>query len=237
MANTSDITLWQARSALCELLALSFRYPTRVLAEAVASGEWDDAAGEIAEAVGIEWHSSNSTNNMDEEQLLHALRIESTRLFIGSPDPVVSPFEGVWRAADEGVDALLFVNPHSMEVERFCKACGLGRPEGTNEPLDYVATELELLEYLAARAALDALENAETDHAVIVESNSDNALSNTVASQDLPGGSAEAAFNQFMNLHVQTWMPRFANKVQEETDNPFFKSAALLLEQWLESMR
>ncbi len=30
---------WQARAALCELLALSFRYPDLVLAEVVASGQ------------------------------------------------------------------------------------------------------------------------------------------------------------------------------------------------------
>ncbi|MEI3231974.1 MAG: molecular chaperone TorD family protein [Gordonibacter pamelaeae] len=63
---------------------------------------------------------------------------------MGAPEPAVSPYEGVWRAADDGVQALLFVNPHSMEVERFMRACGLGRPEGTNEPLDHVATECEL---------------------------------------------------------------------------------------------
>ena len=28
-------------------------------------------------------------------------------------------------------------------------ACGMGRPEGTNEPLDHIASELEFLEYLA----------------------------------------------------------------------------------------
>lgn len=35
---------WQARAALCELLALSFRYPDSVLAEVVCNGEWADAA-------------------------------------------------------------------------------------------------------------------------------------------------------------------------------------------------
>ncbi len=87
------------------------------------------------------------------DALLGALRPEATRLFVGAPAPAVSPYEGVWRAADDGVQALLFVNPHSMEVERFMRACGLGRPEGTNEPLDHVATECELLEHLALRAA------------------------------------------------------------------------------------
>ena len=45
-------------------------------------------------------------------------------------------YEGVWAAEADGVQPLLFVNPRSMEVERFMRSCGLGRPEGTNEPLD-----------------------------------------------------------------------------------------------------
>ena len=60
--------------------------------------------------------------------------------------------EVVVTVTDDGVQALLFVNPHSMEVERFMRGCGLGRPEGANEPLDHVATECELLEHLALRA-------------------------------------------------------------------------------------
>ena len=46
---TVSADIWQARAAMCELLALSFRYPEdKVLAEAIASGEWGEAADEIA---------------------------------------------------------------------------------------------------------------------------------------------------------------------------------------------
>lgn len=46
---TVSANIWQARAAMCELLALSFRYPEdKVLAEAIASGEWGEAADEIA---------------------------------------------------------------------------------------------------------------------------------------------------------------------------------------------
>lgn len=48
---TVSANIWQARAAMCELLALSFRYPEdKVLAEAIASGEWGEAADEIAGA-------------------------------------------------------------------------------------------------------------------------------------------------------------------------------------------
>ena len=53
----------------------------------------------------------------DEEVLFHRLRTEATRLFVGAPNPVASPYEGVWRAEDDGVQPLLFVNPHSMDVD------------------------------------------------------------------------------------------------------------------------
>lgn len=237
MVESMDANAWQARAALCELLALSFRYPDSVLAEVVASGEWAEAANEIAGIVGADWTAGETVEDQvdikDIDKLLHALRAEATHLFVGSPEPAVSPYEGVWRAADDGVDALLFVNPHSMEVERFCKACGLGRPEGTNEPLDHVATELELLEYLAARAAADAAGEGDGDSSAEVDTDAEDIM---VASADLPGGSAEAAFDLFMISHVQLWMPRFAAKVQEESRIPFFKTAGQLLERSLKAL-
>ena len=147
---------WGVRAAAWELAAFSFRYPGAELEGAVASGEWAAAAREIAGALGLalpEGLGEGLSGRSGPGDVLHALRPEATRLFVGAPEPAVSPYEGVWRAADDGVQALLFVNPHSMEVERFMRSCGLGRPEGTNEPLDHVATECELLEHLALRAA------------------------------------------------------------------------------------
>ena len=129
---------------MCELLALSFRYPEdKVLAEAIASGEWGEAADGIAGALrdrldGRRGSLAARPRLPDPDDIQKELRPEATRLFVGAPEAACSPYEGVWRAKAEGVQPLLFVNPHSMAVERFCKSCGLGRPEGTNEPLDAV---------------------------------------------------------------------------------------------------
>ena len=110
------------------------------------------------------------------------------------------------------MQALLFVNPHSMEVERFCKACGLGRPEGTNEPLDHVATECELLEYLALLAGGLAAP-----------------AEGAPAPEALPGGSPAAAYHEFLREHALTWMPRFAEKTASEARLPFYRAGAHLL--------
>ena len=151
--------LWQARAAAWELAALSLRYPGAELAGAAAGGEWNEAAGEILAALGLSAEVPAAAGEggceaaAGADALLRALRPEATRLFVGAPEPACSPYEGVWAAEADGVQPLLFVNPRSMEVERFMRSCGLGRPEGTNEPLDHVATECELLERLALRAA------------------------------------------------------------------------------------
>lgn len=245
---TVSADVWQARAAMCELLALSFRYPEdRVLADAVASGEWGEAAEEIAGALDLDWSADVAAGAAegaafdDPAELQRTLRAEATRLFVGAPEPAVSPYEGVWRAKDDGVQALLFVNPHSMEVERFCKACGLGRPEGTNEPLDAAWTELELLEYLALRAAADAaeaegiagdaaaVENVVEDDDTLDEFEDAGEPGEVVASADLPGGSPEAAWDEFVAEHARQWMPQFAAAVQEESRVPFYATAASLL--------
>ena len=145
------------------------------------------------------------------DALLRALRPEATRLFVGAPEPACPPYEGVWAAEADGVQPLLFVNPRSMEVERFMRSCGLGRPEGTNEPLDHVATECELLERLALRAAGAPASEGAPDGA------------------GLPGGSPAAAYETFLSGHAQAWMPAFAERLAAEARHPFYRAAAAYL--------
>lgn len=205
---------WQARAAAWELAALSFRYPGAELAGAVVSGEWADAAREIAGALGLalpEGLGEGLSGRSGPGDVLHALRPEATRLFVGAPGPACSPYEGVWAAESDGVQPLLFVNPRSMEVERFMRSCGLGRPEGTNEPLDHVATECELLERLALRAAGAPASEGAPDGA------------------GLPGGSPAAAYETFLSGHAQAWMPAFAERLAAEARHPFYRAAAAYL--------
>ena len=208
--------LWQVRATAWELLAFSLRYPDAELAEAVAGGEWADAAREVAGSLGLSLSERFAEGfaeyaGTSPDALLRSLRAEATRLFVGAPDAACSPYEGVWRAADDGVQPLLFVNPHSMEVERFVRSCGLGRPEGTNEPLDHAAIECELLQHLAM---LEAGLAAPTEG---------------VDPEALPGGSPAAAYAAFLEDHARAWMPRFAERLAAESREPFYRAAAQLL--------
>lgn len=213
--------MWVARATTWELLALTLRYPDGTLADAVASGEWALAAAEVADVLeltlpegwleGVPGAPAAGIEPPDPAALLSDLRVEATRLFVGAPEPACPPFEGVWRAKEEGVQPLLFVNPHSMEVERFCRACGLGRPEGTNEPLDHAATECELLEHLALRAA----------GAPVPET--------APAAEELPGGSPAAAYETFLAEHARAWMPAFAEHLAADARVPLYRACAHLL--------
>lgn len=124
---SEDKELWMTRAAACELLALSLRYPTDELARILASGEWADAAREIAAALGAEL----------------------------SEDAVAE-----LPAGDEG--------------------------EGWAVP--------------------DA---------------------------ELPGGSASAAYDQFVADHLSTWAPDFAERLFTEARIPFYRSVAGLLSTFL----
>lgn len=211
-----EVSDWQVKAACLELLAFSYRYPVRELADALVSGEWVEAAMELAPFCGydtsdISFEALESYRDASSEDVLHRIRAEATRLFLGVPVSIISPYEGVWRAQDDGVAPLLFVNPHTMEVERFMQSCGLGQPKGTNEPLDNIATELELLQYLCALEA------------GMIE------LPESKESSSFPGGSPDAAYRSFVCEHMQVWVPRFAEAVLAHTKEPFFQVAALLL--------
>lgn len=204
---------WRNQAILWEFLAFSLRYPQKELAQALSSGEYLEAAEEIVSL--FERGMSGKTLTVLEsykdkacDDVASILRVEATRLFVGAPVPLVSPYEGVWRAEDEGVQALLFVNPYSRDVEHFYRMCGVKSPEGSNEPLDHVAVELEFLQYLA-------LIQAE--------------LIEAPQSVEIPENDWPKLHESFLEEHVQMWMPRFAERLIAETHEPFYKVVGQLL--------
>lgn len=211
VANEKD---WSVQAAVYEIIALTFTYPGDVLAEAVSSGEWAEAVREIAETLGLdvspaELETLELYEEDGKEKTLEALRIEATRLFVGTPKPLVSPFEGIWRATDDRLQPLLFVNPHSMAVERFVKSCGFGQVEGKNEPFDHVAIEFEFLQHLSMLEAL---------------------MMQVEPRIDPPEDGWAGAHDRFLSEHVCAWIPRFAEKTTQESREPFFIVAAKFLD-------
>jgi TorA maturation chaperone TorD len=202
---------WVTQAALCELFALSLQLPTRELVEALVSGEFADALREIGEKTGLDPSALSRAFSLlsgyvgqDADALFPVLRTEYTRLFVGAPKPVVSPYAGVWYARKQGVEPLLFVSTRAMECERFMRAYGVGQAEGKNEPLDHIATEFEFLQYLA----LINVGVAEAPRDIVVP---------------------EDVFSKFLSTYVSDWVGEFADTVAASSSLDFYKAMTKVL--------
>lgn len=203
---------WINKAALYEVLSLGFLFTSKDLAQALARGEYAEALDEIAglngldtEAVHIARTELTSYTGEDADELFHELRAEYTYLFIGSPDPGVSPFAGIWYTEEIGVEPLMFVNKESMAVERFMRSCDVGQPEGINEPLDHIGSELEFLQYLCLLRA------GVLKPSGIIE---------------FP----EGAYEEFYRTHFSAFSKKFAHRTVEKSRIPFFRAVARILQ-------
>lgn len=126
---------WVDKAVLYEILSLALGFTARETTQALVNGEFAEAAGEAVRACGIAGEGVDaalqqleSYAGKDPETTFHAVRREYTRLFVGTPNTLVSPYAGIYYAEDRGVTPVLFVNTESMTVERFMKRCGVDRP-------------------------------------------------------------------------------------------------------------
>lgn len=151
-------TTWMNRAALYELLSLGFLVPTKQTAEVLSSGEFAAAVSEVLEALDIspELREAVECNvvlykDRNVEEIYHEVLRDSTRLFVGEREPLITPYAGVHAAHERGQQGLLFVGKESMEIERFMKARGIAKDlqaGQSNDPLDHVGTVCEFLKYL-----------------------------------------------------------------------------------------
>ena len=146
---------WESKAALYELLAKSFLFTQLEIVEALVSGEYSEALIELleinglqAECAGVEIDRLDNYKGASSDEVLHTLRREYTRLYIGTRSPIIFPYAGAWYAEKKGQKPLLFVGKESMAIERFMRACGIVQAEGTNEPLDHIGSMLEFLMHL-----------------------------------------------------------------------------------------
>ena len=215
----ADVRTWSDRCMAWNLLAASFRYPTRFLADSYDDGSWHEAMCEVCRVLKIDeacklseeaGFCGNAARSLVSDSL-ESLRIEATRLFVGAPEPVVSPYEGIWRSGDDCAKAVLFASPAASGVSSFYRACGLRRSSDRNESPDHIATECEFLAWLSSEAAQRTSEKSEKSALAI------------------PGGSACAAYGSFLSVHLGAWGAGFAKQVVEESRHPLYGDAGRFL--------
>ena len=156
------------------LLSTAFQPPTERLAGLVVSGalardiattwrELDLPDNDAAAFVGT---LSQAYENRDSNTVMHELRCENTRLFLGDR-PLVENSEGPWRKRAKGKQgAALIVNSYSVEVADFMRSCGIERKAGYNDCIDYVENEFEFAAMLTEQGegALEQLEEFIAGH-------------------------------------------------------------------------
>lgn len=201
-------TDWGARAALCELLAFGFAYPDARLAYALVTGELEEAVWEAGEALGFDVADAcaalHKYETVDERTALKTLRVEATHLFVQGTEVPVYPYESQWVDVPDEGRALMFVSKVSEDVERAMRAAGVVRAGKSDEPADYLVSELEFLMCLA-RMAEGSLEKPASL------------------------ASAEDAYRAFSHKHVQRWVPAFAETVRERAREPYYRVFGMIL--------
>lgn len=154
----NELTTWMHRATLYELLSLGFLLPSQQLAEALTSGEFAEAADEVLKSLNTSESLRESATSLldsyrgrDTDEVYHEILRDSTRLFVGEREPLITPYAGVQAAKERGQQGLLFVGKESMAIERFMKARGVAKDlqaGQSNDPLDHIGTVCEFLKYL-----------------------------------------------------------------------------------------
>jgi putative dimethyl sulfoxide reductase chaperone len=155
-------------SDLYQILAIGFRDPTKELAVALLDGSLESdlvdclqraeiGGTDIDEALRLlRGLRADELAPRPESLLLHELKVEYARLFIGPRAPQVHPYESVYRDTPHGSGAaVLMVGPSALAVrEAYRRVNGPGADDAA-EPPDHVATELDFqmcLYYMEAQA-------------------------------------------------------------------------------------
>ncbi|MCU0578660.1 MAG: molecular chaperone TorD family protein [Desulfobacterota bacterium] len=189
------------RSALFKLLSLGFRYPESELGQALLDGSFGEALQEILAALP---HLCELTEGIEErlarigeeirERGLSELEVDYVRTFdVGAPRPPCPPYEGLNR---EGERTRIM-----LEVSEFYRHFGLqmSAAEGARDLPDGLAAELEFLHFLAFKEE----------------------QARTAGAPDLLAGYVLAE-KDFLERHLNQWVPRFAARLQEGAANTFY---------------
>lgn len=207
---------WLNRATLYEVLSLAFLPTTPVVAGALVAGEFAEACAEVALANGLSdgvrssmGAALGSYRGASSEAVFHALRQEYTRLFVGTREPLITPYAGVRAANARGRRGLLFVGTESMAIERTMRACGIAHAQGApNEPLDHMGSLCEFMSYLCLACA------------------------GSVALPESAGDPVEV-YRAFYEEHFAPFARWFAPEVASLSGCTFYQAMASMLEAWV----
>jgi TorA maturation chaperone TorD len=142
-------------------------------------------------------------SGMDADELLHQIRMEYARLFIGPSHMVVPPYETFYGSKNSQGGTLLMVSPTAMAVENAYREAGVNLSSDLREPPDHFATEMEFLYYLCKQES-DAWAAGK------------NAMAKKWRRKQLA----------FLDGHLAKWGCEFCQAVEAQSTHPFYRAVA-----------
>jgi TorA maturation chaperone TorD len=143
------------------------------------------------------------------DELLEALAIEYTRLFLG-PGKHISPHESIHYERDDG-DWGTHWGASTVEVKKFVESLGLKYKETDKSIPDHISVELEIMQKVIAREEEAWGKNSRDEalHFIKIE-------------------------KMFLEDHLVKWVPQFCDKVISSAKLSFYREIAKLTKSFIE---
>jgi len=143
---------------------------------------------------------------------VEALAREHLRLFVGPGHVPCPPYEAVYRKDRPNLERGLVMGPSTADVRRAYRAAGLMISKTYTDLPDHIAAEMEFMQFLCVEESKCLREGNELE------------LKRVRAMQ-----------RDFLNKHIELWVPDFAEGVLAKTNSPFYTLAASLLKAFTKS--
>jgi TorA maturation chaperone TorD len=192
----------KSRSEIYGLLATVFRQePTDALIQDLRGPRLSGALSGMGVELGEAFY------NDTESEVVEALVLEFTRLFIG-PGPHISPHESVFTEMDGGAGGLW--GAKTVEVKKFIETTGLDYGEEFSGIPDHVSVELEFMQKLAEWEA------------------------DKWAQEDRKSAEyCQSVQRMFLEQHLLCWVPQLCDVIMNQAEMPFYQAMADLTKNYM----
>ncbi|AGA68028.1 putative component of anaerobic dehydrogenase [Desulfitobacterium dichloroeliminans LMG P-21439] len=156
-----------------------------------AYGSWLEARlGDLPGDQELLYQLKEGQEREGEKRLVY----EFNRLFVGPQSPPAPPYESVYRYGERQV-----MQKSTLDVRQWYRSEGLSLAGRSNEPDDYIATELEFAAYLLS-----------------------NAIEQYRKDQPQKAKVYKDRYNAFCHEHLAVWLPSFVQTLSASTREQFY---------------
>ena len=210
MIDEKNLQIHLSKSDLYQFLSFSLHQPSLDVIEGYLDGSIAEDILNILEELAFSQQQISRVEKIlnqiqssceTPEDLLHQARREYSRLFIHPDKPIIGIYETMILFVEkEGVKKPpLFISPAALSAERYYKNAGLHTTGYSQEPPDFIPTELEFMMFV---------------HQQLAKAIDEENLGAQTKWQELLDG--------FSQEHLKKWAVGFFSACQINSENPIF---------------